>query len=134
MQGDLSGDPKTNISVKNTGDIEAYVRAFFLVTWVSDLDGSTYAGMPQENVDYSLTIGSVKWTLGSDGFYYYSNFVYEHGITEALIGELAALSQAPDGYSLNVQVFASAIQANPSRAVEETWGVTVLANGSLLIS
>lgn len=132
VQGDLNSDVKADISVKNTGDISAYVRAFLLVSWVSNSDGSTYAGVPKENVDYKLTVGSEKWELGSDGFYYYEHWVYQSGSTEALIGELKAVSEAPDGYSLTVQVFTSAIQAEPIRAVEETWGVTILADGTLL--
>ncbi|MBQ7879742.1 MAG: hypothetical protein IJ317_03735, partial [Clostridia bacterium] len=88
--------------------------------------------LPQENVDYTLTVGSTEWSLGTDGFYYYRKAVAASSSTETLIGALAQVSEAPSGYKLTVQVFASAIQAEPSRAVEETWGVTVSTDGSLI--
>ena len=132
VQGEFEKDAQSNIAVKNTGDIHAYVRVFLLVTWVSDTDGSVYAGNPQKNTDYTLTAQSANWSLGNDGFYYYKKSVYANGVTDTLIGEITEISQAPDGYSLTVQVFASAIQANPPRAVEETWGITVSENGELV--
>ena len=132
VQGDLTAEVKSAVSVKNTGDINAYVRAMILVSWISEENGSAYAGLPQENVDYTLTVGSTEWSLGTDGFYYYRKAVAASSSTETLIGALAQVSEAPSGYKLTVQVFASAIQAEPSRAVEETWGVTVSTDGSLI--
>ena len=37
----FTGTEKSNVSVKNTGDITAYVRATFVVMWMAD-DGSVY--------------------------------------------------------------------------------------------
>lgn len=132
VQGDLAAEVKSNVAVKNTGDIDAYVRAAILVTWVSEENGNAYAAMPQENVDYTFTLGSTDWAFGADGFYYYRSAVASGNSTAALIGEMTQILEAPTGYKLTVQVFASAIQAQPSRAVEETWGVTVSSDGLIV--
>lgn len=45
--------------------------------------------------------------------------------TDNLIVKAEAMSVPPTGFHLEIQVLATAIQANPERVVEEAWGVTV---------
>lgn len=50
---------KTNVSIKNTGNTDAYIRAAVIVTWV-DNDGNVYATAPQVGTDYNITF-SDNW-------------------------------------------------------------------------
>jgi hypothetical protein len=122
----------SDVSVKNKGDISAYIRATFVVNWVAE-DGTVYGAAPIENTDYRITFGSVGWAQGSDGFYYYSTPVESGAVTDPLIIKLEALTNAPKDHKLSVHVAAKAIQSQPARAVESAWGVTVLENGILIL-
>jgi len=126
----FDGVTKENVRVQNDGGIPAFVRATYVVTWCAE-DGSVYSSTPKEGVDYSFSRGSDKWVKGSDGFYYYTHRVEAGAVTENLIGAIASLGTAPDGYSLNVRVAASAIQAEPAAAVAEAWGATSNGEGFL---
>ena len=108
---------KENVTVKNTGNIDSYIRASVVATFVSD-DGKVFANAPKEGTDYTVDWGTDGWQKGSDGFWYYTKAV-------------AVAAAAPDGYSLNLQIFATAFQSPPAKAVEEAWDVTV-ENGNLI--
>ena len=56
----FTGTAKSNVSVKNTGDITAYVRATFVVMWMAD-DGSVYGVAPKAGTDYSIQFS--QWQL-----------------------------------------------------------------------
>ncbi len=122
----------SNITVKNTGDISAYIRATVVINWVSD-NGSVYGGAPVEGTDYTVTYELNGWFKGADGFYYYSSPVTAGSSTSELITSIAPVAgKAPEGYSLSVQVLASAIQAEPTDAVSQVWpNVTVGSDGVL---
>ena len=126
-------DETQNISIKNTGDIPAYLRAIVIVNFVSEESGNIHATSPVANVDYSITLGSERWVPGSDGYYYYLDDVTAQTSSEVLISELEEITDAPDGYKLSVTVLAQAVQAEPDKAVQALWGVGVLEDGSLSI-
>lgn len=133
---------KKNVPVKNTGNADAYVRAAISVSWVAaddplgkkgDVHGSSLA--EGEDGDYVLTTGS-DWTL-RDGFYYYEGKVAGGASTTDLIVSCAPVAgKAPAGYVLQVDVIASAIQADGvdkkgNKAVELAWGVDI-ENGAVI--
>ena len=74
--------------------------------------------------------GAGGWQRGADGYWYHTASVAPGKSTSPLIEKAMAVS-APDGYHLNVQIFATAFQALPAKAVEEAWNVTV-ENGNLM--
>ena len=127
----FNGTTKSDVKIKNTSDINAYIRATFVVTWTND-SGNVLGQAPVLGTDYSLALGSEKWMLGSDGFYYYTLPVSSKTSTEILISEITVIGTAPSGYSLSVHVAATAIQAEPIRAVTDAWGVQIQSNGSLI--
>ena len=127
---EFTGTVKSNVSVENTGDIKAYVRAVFVVMWMAD-DGSVYGIPPTEGLDYNVVFGSDLWVLGSDGFYYYTLPVDPGVTTAAMIDSLTILANPPEGHKLNVHVAATAIQAEPGDVVGDAWGATVDSNGRL---
>ena len=122
---------KRDVTVINTGSTHAFVRSTLVINWVSESDGKIHAISPVAGVDYEIIWGSAKWTQGSDGFWYYPEKLAVGESTENLIDTCALINDAPEGYRLSVQILASAIQAEPARAVEEAWGVRI--NGDTIM-
>lgn len=101
---------KSNVTIKNTGDVSAYIRAAIVITW-KDKDGNTMPEKPGSG-DYSLSIGS-GWTPAKDGYYYYNSSVGAGKETSNLIDSCTATytNSYNDGRQLCVEVIGSAIQA-----------------------
>lgn len=133
----FNGVKKTNVRIQNTGDIDAYIRADIVITWMNE-NGDVLGEIPQEGTDYTLTLnnGAGKW-FSKEGFYYWPSIVTAYDddttktdkdLTENLIVEAEALkTKMVNGidYYISIEIISSAIQANPSTAVEQAWRVTV---------
>lgn len=130
VEESFDGSTKSNVKVRNTGDINAYIRATFVVMWVSD-EGNVHSSSPVEGQDYTLTLESRLWAKGSDGFYYYTAEVMPGEATDALISTLSPLTDGPSGYSLSVHIASTAIQSNPTNVVNQVWGAGVQDDGRL---
>ena len=140
---------KTDVHVHNTGNINAYVRVEIVAAWVEAVPGENgtrdvLGSTPVEGEHYSIELGA-RWIEAADGFYYYTSPVApnaptcniagcdhaDHGATANLIDSCTVHVAAPvDGYVLQVDVIASAIQADGAddkgnRAVELAWGVDI---------
>lgn len=130
---DTENNVKRDVTVKNTSDISAYIRCAIIVNWVSD-SGTVYGNGPKAGTDYTISLGESGWFVGSDGFYYYEAALEAGAYTEKLINSITPVKGTePDGYSLSVNIVASAIQSQPVLAVMSAWhGVTVNDNGNLI--
>ena len=115
---------KQNVAIRNTGNVDAFVRAAVIVTF-QDADGKVLATAPKEGTDYTVRWAKNGWQKGMDGFWYHGAAVKPNELTANLI-ETATAITAPDGFSLNIQIIATAIQSNPTKAVQEAWSVTVV--------
>ena len=128
----FNGTEKTNVQIKNTSDIPAYIRAYIVVTW-KDADGNVYGKLPVANTDYTMTMGPNGWAQ-KDGYWYCNTAVASGANTPVLISNCEVKDNAtiPDGYKLSVEIIAEAIQSVPDTAVKEAWGVvpSTLANQS----
>lgn len=122
----LDGSQKTSIAVKNTGTAVSYVRVKLVMNWVSG-DGKTISGEP---VNIDVTYDTTKW-FEQDGIYYYKMPVAAKDFTTNLLKTPITQDAAPEGYHLEVTVLAESIQAAPSKAVTDSWGVRVDSNGYL---
>ena len=113
---------KSNVKIKNTGNVSAYIRAAIVITW-KDKDGYTMPTVPVQGQgqDYTLDINATDWSQ-SDGYYYYNGIVAAGGNTANLINSCVSNGTYTDGRSLCVEVIGSAIQAEPTTAVYEAWG------------
>lgn len=120
----LDGSQKTSIAVKNTGTAVSYVRVKLVMNWV-DENGNVSA--EPVNITPSITD---NWFL-KDGIYYYKMPVAAKDFTTNLLQTPITQGTAPEGYHLEVTVLAESIQAAPSKAVTESWGVGVDSNGYL---
>ena len=120
---------KTGVCVKNTGDVDAYIRAKVVVNWVDD-EGNVLGVEPKAGTDYLIQAPGSGWSYcASDDCYYYASRVPAESFTNDLIDYCKVNSSAPaDGYALSVEILASAIQADGVNSqgkapVEAEWGV-----------
>ena len=122
---------KTSITVKNTGNIDAYIRVCIVSYAENVVDGAQqpvadFTAAPDVPYDES------KWIKGGNNIYYYTEKVAKDGVVEFLKeGEVISLGATTEGNNMVVEVFAEAIQAEPSSAVESSWKVTVGADGKI---
>lgn len=116
---------KSNVSIKNTGDTTAYIRAFVNVTWMNESKQVVASVSPKEKTDYEINYSTSGWIKGSDGYYYYSLPVQPNNNTAVLIDSCRLLetASAPDGYYLSVEIVCSAIQSTPVSVVSDIWHV-----------
>lgn len=121
---ELDGSQKTSIIVKNTGTAVSYVRVKLVMNWV---DESGNVSAEPVNITPSIT---GNW-FEQDGIYYYKMPVAAKDFTTNLLKTPITQDAAPEGYHLEVTVLAESIQAAPSKAVTESWGVGVDSNGYL---
>lgn len=135
----FDGAVKRAVTVKNTGDTTAFIRAAINVTWMKDAasyddaDQTVSAKVPVKDADYSITFAqNTNWIVGADGYYYYQLPVDPLDSTKELIKECKLLddASAPDGYHLSVEIVASAIQSEPASVAQGMWHVTV-ENGKI---
>jgi len=126
----LDGTVKKNVSIKNTGDTTAWIRAAVIVTWQNE-DGNVYGKVPKLGTDYEMTVNVVDadgWIEGKDGFYYWYLPVKsvvedaDNCTTGVLIRECRYIANAPNGYFLNVEIIGSGIQSEPSSVYSNQWG------------
>lgn len=120
----LDGNQKKSIVVKNTGTAVSYVRVKLVMNWV---DESGNVSAEPVNITPSITD---DWFL-KDGIYYYKMPVAAKDFTTNLLQTPITQDAAPEGYHLEVTVLAESIQAAPSKAVTDSWGVGVDSNGYL---
>ena len=138
---------KNNVTVTNNGNVPVYVRARVDIYW-EDAKGNQLWDAPvededapveDEDADYTVSwganldgqTGTEGWVEGLDGYYYWTKPVPGSGTTGNLIDSFApATGAASADKKLVCDIAIQSIQADPSRAVTEAWGVTI-ADGIL---
>lgn len=118
----FENDVKSDVTIQNTGDIPAYIRARIVVTW-KDASGNVSSTVPVKNTDYTIAFNETDWTQ-QGGYWYCNTAVDAMKFTPVLITECKKTGIAPDGYDLSVEILADAIQSEPASAVTEAWGNT----------
>ncbi len=128
---DFKDNIKSNVTIKNTGNTDAYIRATIVVNWM-DADGNVSAEAPVKDVNYKLTLAEdTGWdTVTSDGYYYYTSSVKPGDSTGVLIRSCKP-EATKDGHHLSIEILAESIQSTPTAAVVESWNVTVDSNGKI---
>lgn len=139
----LNGSTKKEVSIKNTGDTDAWIRAKVIITW-QDENGNVYGSQPKEGTDYEIEWNLPEnpsedacWVTGADGFYYWTKPVSANVNTGILIKECTYQKDtAPDGYALTVEIIASGIQSKPASVFNTEWtssGLNVNDSGNALV-
>lgn len=136
---DFDGITKSNVTIKNTGNIDAYIRAAVIVNWAND--AGEISGTPVTNADYSITYNTDAngdWFVGSDGYYYCKTSVKSEKQdakdcwTPVLIESCTQKGTAPEGFHLQVTILADGIQSEPTSTVASVWtAIQVDTNGNL---
>ena len=122
---------KSNVQIRNTGDIDAYIRAAVIVTWKDEKE-NVYPKTPVAGTDYTIAFSDIGWDINtSDGYYYYTTPVAPNETTKPLIKTVIPVDEkTPEGYGLSVEILSDAIQSLPTKAVVDSWDVTV-TNGQI---
>lgn len=123
VQEVLNEGVKSNVAIQNTGDTEAWIRAYIIVTW-KDESGNIYGSLPIAGTDYMMNLDLANgWLKGADGFYYWNKPVAKNDTTGELITSCTVLEgkNDPEGYYLNVEIVSSGIQSSPDRVFMTEW-------------
>ena len=121
-------------TVPAESDADAYIRVMLVVNY-QDAQGNVYRVGAVQGTHYDVTenLNNTNWLKGNDGYYYYKAPVSAGSTTTALpvtVTERTLQQGAEDPtangkYSLTVVYVATGVQASPSNAVEDAWGVTL---------
>lgn len=127
---------KSDVQIKNTGSTDAWLRAAVVVTW-QNAAGEVYGKAPVQGTDYSISYDLANgWVEGTDGFYYWTSPVAPEGLTGVLITSCTYTANAPEGYTLTVEILGSGIQSKPAAPFNDNWstssGLEVNAAGTAL--
>lgn len=125
-----------NVKIKNTGTAPAYIRAAIVVTFEKVENGNIIvSSITPDEGDYLIQFAeNENWEKGKDGFWYYTQPVAAGATTDDLIVLCDdSRSVAPRGYTLTVEVVASAIQASGTNAVTESWSSVTEIKGNTLV-
>ena len=143
----VSGNTKSDVSIKNTGDTTAWIRAAIVVTW-QDKDGNVYGQLPVEGTDYTMELNVVDkngWLKGDDGFYYWylpvksveedANNCSTGVLIESCTTEKSVTVGSGDDavtYYLTVEIIGSGIQSKPDSVYTSEWepssGIQILGD------
>lgn len=119
---------KSDVTFSNEVDIPVFVRATLAVWW-TDAEG-TIVSQP-EGCSWSGGEVLAGWTKIGDIFYYnkaLSPKGQSGDTTTIMLSAIEAQIPNESGHELNVDVLYEAIQAEPSTAVQDAWGVSI-SNG-----
>ena len=129
VQEEFDGTTKSNVSIKNTGNTQSYIRVKLVFTW-KDAEGNVSA-QPVTDQDYKMDLNKVDW-FEKDGYYYAKAPVApDHNPPDLIHSCTEIVANAPEGDTLSLEILADAIQSTPTRAVEQAWGVIVDTDGLL---
>lgn len=119
----FNGTTKSDVQIKNTGNIDAYIRATYVVNWL-DKDGNIAASVP-EGYSYTLTANpDKKWEKIGEYFYYLTPVAPGASTPRSLLTCTVTYPENPE-YTLSVEILATAIQSSPASAVESAWDISI---------
>lgn len=130
VEENFDGTTKTNVNVKNTGDIPAFIRVK-LVTYRTNDQGQHIGGTASLP---AFTLGT-GWVKCGDYYYYTYPVAPEATPTDSLAEriELTENYTDVDGGHQSIDVIAEAIQAGPEAAVKAAWGDNFSMSGDNLV-
>lgn len=126
----FADNTKSSITVKNTGNVKAYLRVRLVTYWIhgeGENAGKVAAESSPALPALSLNTG---WVAGTDNTFYYKSPVAPYEVIPSLFSGSITLGQK-DGLLQVIDVFAEAIQADPAAAATTSWGVTVDSSGTI---
>lgn len=101
---DFDKQTKENVTIRNTGNTSAYIRAAVVGNWVKD--GKIVAPWA-DDIIYSQS----GWVQGNDGYYYYQREVAAGQVTSNLFDSYKPDPAPVDGAHLEMTIVCQAVQA-----------------------
>ena len=123
-----NGDSKTAITVKNTGNIDAYIRVRLVTYWAQKADDGSLQIVGRSPAPSLAVQPDKDWIAGTDNTFYYQNVVAPKASASNLLSKALPL-QTEDGYLQVIEVFAEAIQSEPTQAITDSWQVQITDDG-----
>lgn len=117
---------KSNVQIKNTSNIDAYIRVALVPAW-KDGNGNianVSASLDDCNIQFGENLNQ-NWIKGEDGLYYCKVPVAQDSMTPVLIESCTVKNLTNPDLQFELQVVATAIQSKPTVAVTQAWGVTL---------
>lgn len=116
----FDGEAKKDVKIQNTGNIDEYIRATYVVNWL-DKDNKIVATVP-DGYTYKLTENpDQKWVKYGE-YFYYTSPVAPNGKTDGSLLTCTVTYPENPEYTLSVEILADAIQSVPEAAVKAAWG------------
>lgn len=131
---DFNEEVKKDVTVKNIGNTDAYIRAAIVVNWQND-KGQVLAKDCVAGTDYTVTFAEgTNWAKSStDGYWYFKKPVAADNSTDILIKECAPVAdKVPEGYHLSVEILAESLQTSVD-AVNNAWKLSIASDGTLIV-
>ena len=118
----------TNDASENA--VAVYVRARLVTYWQDEIDGELRTVPMPAGAEVSGGAVQSGWFV-RDGIYYYSQKL-QPGVSSSVMLSPITVT-IPDGSTAQciIDVVAEAIQAEPAQAVQNSWSVSVAADGSI---
>ena len=119
-----AGGEKSDIRAENTGNVKEFIR-LRLVSYYVDANGDIAGTAASQYPNLTLKNG---WIAGANHTYYFPYSVEPGEATEILCEPFTlGQTQLENGTTVYqvIEVIAEAVQAEPSDAAQEVWGVTV---------
>ena len=132
---DFDEEEKKDVSVKNIGNVDAYIRATVVINWQND-KGQVLAKNCVEGTDYTITYAEgTSWAKSSsDGYWYFKKAVAKDDSTDILIKSCAPVkAKVPEGYHLSVEILAESLQTSVD-AVNNAWKLSIASDGTLIVN
>lgn len=121
----FNDNSKSDIKLKNTSDIPAYVRAAVVTYWKK---GNDIVPQPTGGRVTMPTILGENWFQKGE-LYYYAKRLPVGGVTDSPLFTTAITATVPEGYTFHVDILAEAIQGEPIAAVTQAWEVNLTSLG-----
>ena len=122
IQETVNNNVKEEIVIENKSNIPVYIRVALVGNW-ADAEGKICINHSNKVPEFEF---GTDW-VPNGGFYYYKKPVAVGDKTTDLLGSDIALNSANDGCSYQLEVIASAIQAQGDNgsetAVCDAWGI-----------
>lgn len=120
---EMTGNGASKVTIENTGSINAYLRIRIVTYWEKD-----DVIISESSPDFTVNGQEDNWLEGSGNTYYYDTAVEPKAIIDFC--DSITLEQK-DGYTAVIKIFGEAIQYLPQTAAENSWQVTIDANGTI---
>lgn len=123
---DETDDVKNDVKITNTGNVEAYIRAKVVYTWVSESDKDEVVSgpLPVRDTHYHVEYNQEYWEQKGDYWYYRSPVAVGEATEQLLTNCYPIKDNVPVGARLQVTILTQAVQKEAYEANNNSWPTT----------